>query len=32
LETILHDLCTARDLNYRPTSRGFEIFAASDTP
>lgn len=31
LETILHDLCTARDLNYRPTSRGFEIFAASDT-
>jgi ferric-dicitrate binding protein FerR (iron transport regulator) len=30
LETILHDLCTARDLNYRPTSRGFEIFAASD--
>jgi ferric-dicitrate binding protein FerR (iron transport regulator) len=32
LETILHDLCTARDLNYRPTSRGFEIFAASDAP
>jgi len=31
LETILHDLCTARDLNYRPTSRGFELFAASDT-
>ncbi len=31
LETILHDLCTARDLNYRPTSRGFEIFSASDT-
>jgi ferric-dicitrate binding protein FerR (iron transport regulator) len=30
LETILHDLCTARDLNYRPTSRGFEIFSASD--
>jgi ferric-dicitrate binding protein FerR (iron transport regulator) len=29
LETILHDLCTARDLNYRPTSRGFEVFAAS---
>ena len=28
LETILHDLCTARDLNYRPTSRGFEVFAA----
>jgi len=28
LETILHDLCTARDLNYRPTSRGFELFAA----
>jgi len=32
LETILHDLCTARDLNYRPTNRGFEIFAASNTP
>jgi len=31
LETILHDLCTARDLNYRPTSRGFEIFAGLDT-
>jgi ferric-dicitrate binding protein FerR (iron transport regulator) len=31
LETILHDLCTARDLNYRPTSRGFEIFAASES-
>ena len=31
LETILHDLCTARDLNYRPTSRGFEIFAAPDS-
>ncbi|WP_233993783.1 FecR family protein, partial [Salinibacter altiplanensis] len=30
LETILHDLCTARDLNYRPTSRGFELFAAPD--
>jgi len=29
LETILHDLCTARDLNYRPTSRGFEVFAAA---
>jgi ferric-dicitrate binding protein FerR (iron transport regulator) len=28
LETILHDLCTARDLKYRPTSRGFEIFAS----
>jgi len=28
LETILHDLCTARNLNYRPTSRGFELFAA----
>ncbi|WP_112902767.1 FecR family protein [Salinibacter ruber] len=27
LETILHDLCTARNLNYRPTSRGFELFA-----
>ena len=32
LETILHDLCTARDLNYRPTSRGFEIFATSEEP
>ncbi|MFB6230629.1 MAG: FecR family protein [Salinibacter sp.] len=32
LETILHDLCTARDLNYRPTSRGFEIFAGSNGP
>jgi len=31
LETILHDLCTARDLNYRPTSRGFELFSASDS-
>ncbi|MFB6272414.1 MAG: FecR family protein [Salinibacter sp.] len=30
LETILHDLCTARDLNYRPTSRGFEIFASDE--
>lgn len=29
LETILHDLCTARDLNYRSTSRGFEVFAGS---
>ncbi|WP_263784418.1 FecR family protein [Salinibacter grassmerensis] len=28
LETILHDLCTARGLNFRPTSRGFELFAA----
>lgn len=28
LETILHDLCTARDLKYRSTSRGFEVFAA----
>ena len=31
LETILHDLCTARDLNYRPTSQGFEIFAAPES-
>jgi len=30
LETILHDLCTARDLKYRPTSRGFEIFASDE--
>lgn len=29
LETILHDVSTARDLNYRPTPRGFEIFASS---
>ena len=27
LPTILRDLCTALDLNYRPTSRGYEIFA-----
>ncbi len=25
-ETILRDICTARDLNYRQTSRGFEIY------
>lgn len=30
LETILHDLCTARRLNYRSTSRGFELFASED--
>jgi ferric-dicitrate binding protein FerR (iron transport regulator) len=27
LNTVLRDLCTALDLNYRPTSRGYEIFA-----
>jgi ferric-dicitrate binding protein FerR (iron transport regulator) len=27
LSTILRDLCTALDLNYRPTSDGYEIFA-----
>ena len=26
---ILRDLCTALDLNYRPTSRGYELFAPS---
>lgn len=30
LETILHDLCRARDLNYRPVGQGFEIFAGSN--
>jgi ferric-dicitrate binding protein FerR (iron transport regulator) len=25
-ESILRDLCTARDLNYRRTSRGFEVY------
>ncbi|PQJ34241.1 hypothetical protein BSZ35_06175 [Salinibacter sp. 10B] len=28
LPTILRDLCTALDLNFRPTSTGFEIFSA----
>jgi Fe2+-dicitrate sensor, membrane component len=27
VDTILRDLCTALDLNYRPKSRGYEIFA-----
>lgn len=27
LATILRDLCTALDLNYRPTSQGYELFA-----
>ncbi len=27
VDTILRDLCTALDLNYRPRSRGYEIFA-----
>jgi ferric-dicitrate binding protein FerR (iron transport regulator) len=26
VETIIRDLCTARGLHYRPTSRGFEIY------
>lgn len=25
-ETIIHDLCTARGLSYRPTARGFSIY------
>jgi ferric-dicitrate binding protein FerR (iron transport regulator) len=25
-EAILNDICTARDLNYRRTSRGFEVY------
>jgi ferric-dicitrate binding protein FerR (iron transport regulator) len=25
-ETIIHDLCTARGLSYRPTTNGYEIF------
>ncbi len=29
LETILHDVCTALDLSYRPTRQGFEIVASS---
>jgi len=29
LSDILRDLCTALDLNYRPTSRGYELFAPS---
>jgi len=29
LDDILRDLCTALDLNYRPTSRGYELFAPS---
>lgn len=31
LETILHDLCRAKGLNYRPTSRGFEVFAGPNS-
>lgn len=27
LPTILRDVCTALDLNYRPTSQGYELFA-----
>lgn len=30
LSVILRDLCTALDLNYRPTNRGYEVFSASD--
>jgi ferric-dicitrate binding protein FerR (iron transport regulator) len=29
LDDILRDLCTALDLNYRPTSRGYELLAPS---
>jgi len=29
LPNLLRDLCTALDLNYRPTSRGYELFAPS---
>jgi len=28
-ETIIHDVCTARGLSYRATSRGFEIYVES---
>jgi ferric-dicitrate binding protein FerR (iron transport regulator) len=31
LTVILRDLCTALDLNYRPTSRGYEIFAGPNS-
>lgn len=30
LSVILRDLCTALDLNYRPTNRGYEVFSAPD--
>lgn len=30
LSVILRDLCTALDLNYRPTNRGYEVFSTSD--
>lgn len=30
LETILQDVCTAHDLRYRATSRGYELFAGGD--
>lgn len=30
LTTVLRDLCTALDLNYRPTSQGYEIFSGPD--
>ncbi|MFB6249723.1 MAG: FecR family protein [Salinibacter sp.] len=30
LSVVLRDLCTALDLNYRPTNRGYELFSASD--
>jgi transmembrane sensor len=30
LSVILRDLCTALDLNYRPTNRGYEVFSASN--
>ena len=30
LTDILRDLCTALDLNFRPTNRGYEVFSAPD--
>jgi ferric-dicitrate binding protein FerR (iron transport regulator) len=31
-ETIVHDLCTARGLSYRPISNGYEIYVKDDAP
>jgi ferric-dicitrate binding protein FerR (iron transport regulator) len=30
LPVVLRDLCTALDLNYRPTNRGYEVFSGED--
>lgn len=30
-ETIIHDLCTARGLSYRPTTNGYEIFVDTNS-